>query len=335
MSRRVLVGFVFLNVLVSLVVAVVLITIDRDRRPVERIEGPTQIVILTATPLPGLLYQPSEYQGTIDAQQLTMVALADQPPEMMVITSTPGEEEGVPVPEVTAVATIDPQYLPPIPTDLPPGTATPTPPDDGCIRYQVEAGDSIIAIAQEFGVFPGDMLLINDLDEDHVLQIGEELIVPVEGCAELYTPTPVPTPTNTPFTLELDTPTPTVPATVPATVVSAQVEIVDVRFAGNVNSEEVEIRNLGNVVNLQGWRLLNERGESFLFPEFRMQPGSRVKIFSRQGPTTPAALYWGRETPAWADGELVTLLDATGQIQATFLIGETPLFQEGTLEPGS
>ncbi len=332
MSRRVLAGFLFLNVVVSLVVAIVLIQVDRDRRPVERIEGPTQIVILTATRLPGLMFQPEEYQATIDTQQLTMVALAQVPPDVMVITATPGADEGVPVPEVTTVATIDPTLLPSIPTDPPPGTATSTPEDDGCVRHEVVSGDTIIGIAQEYGVFPGDVLLINDLDEDHVLQIGEELLIPLEGCAELYTPTPIPSPSNTPFSLELE-PQPT--TTAPATAISAQVEIIDVRFPGNVNSEEVEIRNLGNVVNLQGWRLLNERGESFLFPDFRMQPGSRVKIFSRQGPTTPAALYWGRETPAWADGELITLIDATGQTQAIFRVGETPpLFQEATLAPG-
>jgi hypothetical protein len=146
----------------------------------------------------------------------------------------------------------------------------------------------------------------------------------------LNTPTPIPLPTNTPFELTRGAPT----VTAAPTALNDQVEIVDVRFPGNVNSEEVEIRNLGNVVNLQGWRLINERGDSFLFPEFRMQPGSRVRIFSRQGPTTPAALYWGRESPALVDGELVSLIDANGQTQAVFRIGETPpLFQEPTLAP--
>jgi LysM repeat protein len=330
MSRRVLVGFIFLNVLVSLAVAVFLISYDRSRRPVERLEGPTQIVILTATPLPGVVLQPGEYQATIDTQDLTIVAMSQRPPSAMVITATPEGEEGVAVPDVTAVATLDPALLPDIPTDLPPGTPSATPRDDGCIRHEVVAGDTIIGIAQQYGVFPGDILLANDLDEDHILQIGEVFIIPVEGCDVLNTPTPIPIPTNTPFELTRSAPT----VTAAPTAANAQIEIVDVRFAGNVNSEEVEIRNLGNVVNLQGWRLVNEQGDSFLFPEFRMQPGSRVRIFTRQGPTTPAALYWGRETPAWQDGELVSLMDANGQLQAAFRIGETPpLFQEATDSP--
>ena len=49
-----------------------------------------------------------------------------------------------------------------------------------------------------------------------------------------------------------------------------------------------------------------------------------VRVFSRQGPETPAALFWGRETPAWAEGGTVTLSDSTGQVQATFQVGQPP-----------
>ncbi len=327
MSRRVLVGFIFLNVLVSFAVAIGLISYDRSRRPSEVAEGPTQIVILTATPLPGMALQAAEYQSTIDTQYLTMTALAQSAPVVIYVTSTPGAEEGIPVPEVTAVATIDPALLPAIPTDLPPGQPSPTPEGDGCLRHIVESGDTIIAIAQQYGVYAGDILLANGLEEDHILQIGDVLIIPVEGCAALTTPTAIPEPTNTPFSLTRTAPT----VTLAATAVNAQVEITNAQFPGDVNSEAVEIRNLGNVVNLQGWTLVNERGDSFLFPEFRMQQGSLVRIFSRQGQNTPAALYWGRELPAWRDGETITLLDSTGQVQSTFRVGETqPLFPEAT-----
>lgn len=328
MSRRVLLGFIFLNVIVSFAVAILLISYDRSRRPAEPAEGPTQVVILTATSLPGLGLPAADYQATIDTQYLTMTALAQSAPVVMVITATPGgEEAGIPVPAATAVATIDPALLPPIPTDLPPGVPSATPENDGCIRHVVESGDMIITIAQEYGVFPGDILLANELDENAILQIGDVLIIPVLGCNVLTTPTPAPAATNTPFQLTRIAPT----VTLPPTAVNAQVEITNVQFPNDVNTEAVEIRNLGNVVNLQGWTLTNERGDTFLFPEFRMQPGSLVRIFSRQGQNTPAALYWGRELPAWRDGEIVTLYDSSGQVQSTFRIGETPpLFAEAT-----
>ena len=189
----------------------------------------------------------------------------------------------------------------------------------------VESGDVIITIAQQYGVFPGDVLLANDLDENAILNIGDVLLIPVEGCNILNTPTPAPTASNTPFSLTRVAPT----VTLPPTAVNAQVEIANVVFWGAVNSEAVELRNLGNVINLQGWTLSNVAGETFRFPEFRMQQGSRVRVFSRQGQNTPAALYWNRERPAWADGDVVTLRDSTGQLQATFRIGQDePLFQE-------
>jgi hypothetical protein len=113
------------------------------------------------------------------------------------------------------------------------------------------------------------------------------------------------------------------PALLP-TAITAQVEIASVQFWGDITAEVVEILNLGNVVNLRGWELVNERGESFVFPNFRMQQGSLVRIFSRQGQNTPAALYWNRETPAWTEGDTATLIDANGQVQAVFRVGQTP-----------
>jgi LysM repeat protein len=338
MSRRVLVGFILLNIIVSLSVAVIIISYDRAQRPDDvPSEGPTQIVFLTATPQPGAL-QPQEYQQTIDAQQLTMQALASNVPIVAVVTATPGGA-GIAVPDATTIATIDPALLPAIPTDLPPGVAPAAEDaaagaveDDGCIRHVVESGEFPITIAQQYGVLPGDLLTVNGLDEDSIIRVGDVLIIPVEGCAALITPTPIPSPTNTPFALTRAAPT----STLPPTAANAQVVIADVTNWGTVNSEMVELRNVGNAVNLQGWTLSSESGEVFVFPELRLQNGQRVRLYSRQGADTPAALYWGREDAAWAEGETITLADSAGQVQMVFRVGETnPLFQEATLSPGS
>ena len=103
MSRRVLVGFVLVNVLVSLAVAVIVISYDRSRRDkTEPIPGPTQIVILTAATLPGAL-PPEEYQSTIDSLNLTGTALYANAQVVAVITATPDDEAdpGIAVPGVT------------------------------------------------------------------------------------------------------------------------------------------------------------------------------------------------------------------------------------------
>lgn len=325
MSRRVLVGFVLVNVIVSLVVALGVIGYDRSRRPEEVSEGPTQIVILTATPIPGMDMQPAEYLATIDTLQLTSTALSQDAAQVNVITATPPENADA-LPTITTVATIDPAILPPVPTDLPAGLPSTTPQNDGCVRHVVESGDTVIAIAQQYGVFPGDILIVNDMSEDDAgrLQIGDVLIIPVAGCASLLTPTAVPEPTNTPFSLTQAAAT----VTLPPTAINAQIVIATVEGVGNVNSEAVEIRNVGNVINMSGWTLSNGRASEFVFPELRVQRDGRLLIFSRQGSNTPAALYWGRETSAWRNGDTVTLADASGEVQATFRIGvDQPLFQ--------
>lgn len=317
-----LIGFVILNIMVSLAVAFGVISYNDAQKDDELADAPTQIIFLTVTPIPGLNMQPGELQTTIDSLQLTGTALAALAQQERIVTATP-VAQGDDVPTITAVATINPDYLPAVPTDLPPGEPSPTVQNDGCVRHVITSGDTVIGIAQSYGVNAGDILTVNGMTpaDANNLQVGDVLIIPVAGCAALYTPTPSPVPTNTPFPL-----TQAVATQMPAAV-NAQIVIANVEGVGNVNSEVVEIRNLGNVVNLQGWTLSNGRGDVFYFPEYRIHPDSRVLIFSRQGPNTPAALYWGREFPAWVNGDTVTLTDANGEVQSTFVIGvDQPLF---------
>jgi hypothetical protein len=149
------------------------------------------------------------------------------------------------------------------------------------------------------------------------LQIGQVLIIPNSGCSLLYTPTPEPTATHTPFPLELRAAT----VTLPPTSATADVEIVGVLNAGQINGEAVDLRNNSAPLNLAGWTLAGEDGTAYRFPEFRMQRGSRVRVFTRDGTNTPAALYWGQDSAAWEPGETITLSDADGVAQATFVVG--------------
>lgn len=317
MSRRVLLGFVIVNVIVSLVVAAIVVTWDRSRRPeTEPVLGPTQIVILTATPLPGAEMQPADLQATIAALETLLDARAAAP---LAPGLTP--TQGLSAPEGTVIATIDPALLPPVPTDLPPGVeplvAADSAEDDGCIRHVVEAGEVVSIIAQQYNVFPGDVLAANGMEPDDILHIGDVLIIPVEGCAALNTPTPIPSATNTPFSLTRVAPT----VTLPPAAENAQIEIVSVSNFGDVNTEMVELRNIGERLNLEGWTLVDEDGTTFTFPAFYMPRDSRVRIYTRQGANTPAALYWGLDAPVWSRGEAVTLNDALGMVQAIERVG--------------
>jgi LysM repeat protein len=262
--------------------------------------------------------QPGEYEATIAAQGATIQAQQLTLEAMQLTLEAMLQDNSAPIP------TIDPLLLPVLPT----GSPSPTPTvlvieDDGCLRHVVQGGDTVSAIAQQYGVSINDIFQMNGIGETTILQIGDELIIPIEGCAIPATATPTPTgtpvqPTPTPFNL----PSPGPSATPTATPLTVQVEIVSVSGAGNVSNEVVEITNLGDVINLQGWQLINARSEFFRFPEFRFSTGSTIRVYSRRGANTPSALYWGRTAPAWYEGERITLLDSTRQEQASLVIGE-------------
>jgi hypothetical protein len=43
-------------------------------------------------------------------------------------------------------------------------------------------------------------------------------------------------------------------------------------------------------------------------------------VHSPAGSSTPADLYWGRTSPAWSSGELITLRDAVGNTVSTYIV---------------
>lgn len=272
----------------------------------------TQLVIITATPAAGAVQQAMAYQATINALQ---TEAADNRPVIVIVTATP---TGQVAPGTTLVPTIPVELLPAVPTSQPTSTLSPTP-EDGCPRYVVQAGDTLYAIALLHDVAIVDLLEANDLTEASILQIGQELVIPVAGCAQLATPTPAASPTAsaTPFDLNALPPT----RTLAPTVVAAEVVIANVLNPGDALNEAVEIRNLGGVVNIQGWTLSDPDGNRYVFPEIRLNSGTRVLVYTRQGANTPAALYWGRSGAAWNSGETIALADSTGAVQATWTVG--------------
>jgi|MTBAKSStandDraft_1061840.scaffolds.fasta_scaffold08155_2 hypothetical protein len=281
--------------------------------------GGASAQLTTPTPtLPAPTLGPADYEATIDAQQRLIDALE------ATVTAQAMTLSAVKLP------TIDPALLPAVAT----GTPAPTLAGDGCVEHVIQSGDTVYALAQDYGVSWRDVLQINGIDDSTILQIDDVLIIPLGDCVP-DTPTPsapgptlaaTPTvealgpPTSTPFDLAQDLPT----FTPVPTAITVQVIIAKVANWGNANTEAVEIVNQGDVLNLQGWTLSNASGAVFLFPEFRFSPGSAIQVFSRPGTNTPAALFWGRDTAAWAAGDTLTLADSTGQVRATFQIEAAP-----------
>lgn len=102
-------------------------------------------------------------------------------------TPTPTETA---TPTATATAS-------PTPTDTPPPTETPTntvaPTQSGPFVYQVEEGDNLWSIAQEFNVDLLVLITINNLDPAAPnIRVGDKLIIPAPD-TQLPTATPLPT----------------------------------------------------------------------------------------------------------------------------------------------
>lgn len=101
---------------------------------------------------------------------------------------------GAPAAAASPRPTATPAPYTPAPTATP--TMTPTP-----IIYSIGRGDTLLQIAQKFGVTVRDLQETNGITDPRSLRVGQELIVPSpEDAAAESTPTVEPTPL--PFTVE-------------------------------------------------------------------------------------------------------------------------------------
>jgi hypothetical protein len=94
---------------------------------------------------------------------------------------------------------------------------------------------------------------------------------------------------------------------------------VGVFGAGDLVTERVQIRGLGeSTLSLTGWRLLDENGNEFIFPQLTLFGDGAIDIYTGAGRDTVVSLFWQLGEPVWNQGETVTLADQDGSIQATF-----------------
>lgn len=213
-----------------------------------------------------------------------------------------------------------------------------------CIPHTVASGDTPFAIAVQYDADPFLLLEANGLTEESStgLQIGDVLIVPLEGCPldQLPDYQPASQIVSEPTTSAEDlitpvegteevtaeansTPTSGTPVasatiTLAPTAANAQVEISSVERAGDVTAEGIVVRNTGNTVNMTGWTLTDSNGNTYTFREYILFSNAFVTIYTRVGQNTPAALYWGETNAIWGDsGDVATLEDAQGRVQAT------------------
>ena len=322
MRRRSLVTFVVLNVLISLGVALavisylgpqnqggsqqIVITVPILVTATQDPNATRDVIIITATPLPGAQQSVGLPTGLFEGANLTTSPLATLDPELL-------------------ASNLSLQ-----------GTATALP--QNCIPYVLKSGDTPFGIAFEYGADFQAMMDVNGLDDAAAsnLQIGDTLIIPLEGCsltaADLETAdseddedieagddadadeTEAADVTSTPRA----TVRPTV--TIPPTAENAQVAIRNVLNSGDISAEAVEIQNNGATVDLQNWTLTDADDNEYTFAQQRLFSGGRLTLNTRTGQNTPVVLFWGLNAPVWQSGDVVTLRDNRGDVQSTFRV---------------
>ncbi|MBI3172803.1 MAG: lamin tail domain-containing protein [Chloroflexi bacterium] len=99
------------------------------------------------------------------------------------------------------------------------------------------------------------------------------------------------------------------------------VEIVSVVGAGTLDAETVFIRYNGDgQLNLAGWQLKDEDGNTFTFPQLTLYPKGAVRVHTVAGTDTVIDLYWGIPDVVWSSGENARLYDSQGNLQAVYRI---------------
>ena len=134
-----------------------------------------------------------------------------------------------------------------------------------------------------------------------------------------------PTPVIIPGANMLDPSITAVPATPMPTEVKefpkGLITIENVIGSGSVASEVVILKRKGSgEVKLTNWKLQDENGNTYTFPDLTLYEDGGVFIHTMAGVNTVIDLFWNKSEPVWQQGETVTLIDSLGSIQATYTI---------------
>jgi len=114
------------------------------------------------------------------------------------------------------------------------------------------------------------------------------------------------------------------------TPVSLQIEINEVGGVGNLDTEYVRLRHVGEdaegTISLKNWRMKDEDNHEFAilsqsgFESLELHKNGAVNIYTKPGQSNPIELYLGFSEPLWEPGETVTLIDPSGDVHDSFLI---------------
>ncbi len=169
--------------------------------------------------------------------------------------------------------------------------------------HQVRPGETLSDIALLYDTTVEELLAINGMSDADSLGANQVVYVPA--------------PTEAPAAAS-----PTASATaVDGSPAAGSIQIVSVVGVGDLGTERVLLGEVGGGKHaLAGWQLRDEDGNIYTFPQVTLYEGGQIVVNTRVGVDTPLELFWGLDEAVWRSGETVTLFDAGGEEQATFLI---------------
>jgi LysM repeat protein len=174
--------------------------------------------------------------------------------------------------------------------------------------YQISAGETLSDVAFMFDVSVDELLQINGFTDPDSIGAGTVIFVPVES---------PPTEAGESDSITEGEANPGEVDSIPI----GQVEITAVIGAGDLASERVQLRGIGEgSLDLTGWRLRDENNNEYIFPQITLFANGAVNVYTSAGVDTVVALYWGASSAVWSSGETVTLLNGAGNTQATYQV---------------
>lgn len=203
------------------------------------------------------------------------------------------------------------------------------------IIHTVEAGDTILALALQYGISADDITAANGLANPDAIREGMELLIPIGGLPEASaTPPPLPTPSST-ATMPFEPPsvqtaeaaaaanaTPGPSRTSITTADQPQVVISEILEPGFVEQEGVVLTNVGEgVADLGEWVLMDSDANQYAFARITLWPGGSITVYTRAGEDSANSLFWGSAEAIWEPGEIATVQDAEGNTIATYTAG--------------
>jgi LysM repeat protein len=191
------------------------------------------------------------------------------------------------------------------PTQTPKAIPDPTP---ALQTYQVSTGETLSEIALAFDVSVDQLLEINGFDNPDAIGTGTVIFVPRDDASSTNGESEAISEEQ----MSLDE------IILPDNV---KVEIAVIVGAGDLASERVQLRGIGEgSLSLAGWKLRDEDQNEYSFPAITLFEDGAVNVFSSVGVDTVVALYWGLSSAVWESGEIATLIDNLGSVQAIYQV---------------